>query len=314
MIKSQLLGSIYGFIIGDALGVPVEFLQRNEFNITDMVGYGTYEQPKGTWSDDSSLMLCLIENINENGSYDSLMKKFSMYKKEGYMTPFNYMFDIGISTEKAITSFDYGYSPLNCGGITTISNGNGGIMRISPLAFSLAYIDDFKKRSEITMNYSSLTHKHPISLIGAVIFVEVLYGLSKNKDLKILLKEIKENIKNLTFENYDDSEIKQSYLNYVRIFSENLEYREEKTISSSGFVVDTLESALWCVLTTRNYKDAVLKAVNLGEDTDTIGAITGAIAGIIYGYDSIPKEWLDELQNKNLLERHINPFVKKYST
>ena len=143
--RKRLYSTIIGGIIGDALGVPVEFKARN-LNITGMTGYGTYNQPPGTWSDDTSLTLCLMENLIEEKDETELMKKFAAYR-EGYWTPYGSMFDIGRATDDAIERFKRGVPIEQCGGATEFDNGNGALMRISPLALHYGTNPIFQKAS-----------------------------------------------------------------------------------------------------------------------------------------------------------------------
>ena len=165
-----------------------------------------------------------------------------------------------------------------CGEHDIYSNGNGSLMRILPLAFTDANFNDVD-------NVSSITHAHAISKEACRIYVTIARKLLEKQDLKSILEDLTVS---------DD---------YQRI--KNLDKVKEDRIQSSGYVVHTLEASLWCLLNTDSYRDAVIKAVNLGDDTDTTGAVTGGLAGIIYGFDAIPKEWIDILQNKELIDSCI---------
>ncbi|WP_371410959.1 ADP-ribosylglycohydrolase family protein [Bacillus pseudomycoides] len=143
-----------------------------------MSGYGTYNQPPGTWSDDTSLTLCLIENLIKEESISILMDKFIKYKKEGHWTQLGKMFDIGRTTNDAIIRFEEGYSPEKCGGKAEFDNGNGAIMRIAPLAFILLYNEfDFVKEVEMIKRYTEITHAHPRAIVGSIIYIECLIRL-----------------------------------------------------------------------------------------------------------------------------------------
>lgn len=306
-IKKRVLPAIYGGIIGDLMGVPVEFKQRGTFCIQDIVGYGTYNQPPGTWSDDTSLTLCLVENIMENGNLKSLMQKFVQYKEEGYWTPFGMMFDIGRTTSDAITRFKEGVLPENCGGQTEYDNGNGAVMRIAPLVFMLYKEFNFVKKAEIIKEYTELTHAHPRSIVGSIIYVEFLIRLYHNNSFEKSIKEIKE----LFDENFDKNHIYLKELeHYQRIFNENFFRTTQEEILSDGYVVHTLEAAIWCLGNSTSFKEAVLKAVNLGGDTDTVAAITGTLAGMYYKMDGIPEEWLEKIVRKQDIDELIKNFYK----
>ena len=176
-IKNRVLPTLYGAILGDLMGVPVEFKQRGSFFVEDIIGYGTYNQPPGTWSDDTSLTLCLMENIIEEGNTKTLMEKFASYQDRGYKTPYGKMFDIGRTTIEAIARFKDGSLPENCGGYSEYDNGNGAIMRIAPVAFLLYNEFDFVKKAEVIKKHTEITHAHPRSIVGSIIYIELLLRL-----------------------------------------------------------------------------------------------------------------------------------------
>lgn len=304
----RIYGTLYGGIIGDMLGVPVEFEERDTFKIRGVTGYGTYNQPEGTWSDDTSLTLCLIENIIEKGNTKSLMNKFVEYEERGYKTPFGKMFDIGRATSNSICKFKNGMLPNECGGNSEYDNGNGAIMRIAPVTFLLINEHDFKKRIEIIKEYTEITHSHPRSIVGSIIYIELLLGLYNSYSVEETLKKILK-----CFENgFNESHIYREELKqYSRIFNKDFRNLKRNEIKSSGYIVDTLEASIWCLLTTRNFKKAILKAINLGDDTDTVGTITGSLAGIYYGMNKIPKKWLVKIVNKNEVDDLIYKFSKE---
>lgn len=304
-IKKRVLPTMYGGILGDLIGVPVEFKKRGTFNINDITGYGTHNQPPGTWSDDTSLTLCLIENIIENGNIDSLMDKFVRYRDSGYYTPFGKTFDIGIATSKAIERYKNEVPAPKCGGNSEYDNGNGAIMRIAPLAFLLHNDFNFKRKAEIIKQYTEITHAHPRSIVGSIIYVELLLRLFHNNSLAQSLTDIKE----LFFENFDTDHIyiKELY-HYKRIFEVDFLDLSMDEISSDGYVIHTLEAAIWSMGNTDNFKDAILTAVNLGDDSDTVASITGSVAGMYYKMDEIPKEWLDKIVRKEFIDN----LIKKY--
>nr|WP_251456522.1 ADP-ribosylglycohydrolase family protein [Priestia endophytica] len=298
-IKKRILPTLYGGIIGDMLGVPVEFKKRGTFHINDVTGYGTYNQPPGTWSDDTSMTLCLVETLTENGSPLDLMKKFVQYEENGYLTPHGKMFDIGIATVKAIRRFKEGTSEYD--------NGNGAIMRISPLALILSDDFDFDKHVKIIKQYTEITHAHPRAIVGSFIYVELLVRMSLNDSLEKAIQNIQ-----LLFNHifHEEHPYQKEFQHYKRIFKDNFFNTPEEEILSGGYVVHTLEAAIWCLGTTSSFKEAVLKAVNLGDDTDTVGAITGALAGMYYKMEGIPEDWLEKIARKDKVDELIKGFCK----
>lgn len=310
----KIYGGIIGLAIGDALGVPVEFKSREEIDEDPVISlreYGTHDQPMGTWSDDTSLTLALMDSIVDKKGLDyvDIMDRFSGWLLYNDYTATEEVFDVGNSTSRAIMNYGRGVNPLECGGASEYENGNGSLMRILPLAYYLEKQKDntIKTQMEIVHNVSALTHRHPISLIGCGIYINIAMKLLAGEPSLYICVE--QGI-NEAFQFYD-AEMHDETDNYIRLreLSHFLHLSREE-IKSSGYVVDTLEAAIWCLLNTDSYKDCVLKAVNLGNDTDTIGAVAGGLAGIYYGADHIPKEWSDALMKKQYIEELCEKFSR----
>jgi ADP-ribosylglycohydrolase len=287
--KAAISSLLLGVAVGDALGVPVEFRPRGGFRVTDMQGYGTHNQPPGTWSDDTSLTLCLADSLCRGFAPDDITRNFIKWHDEGAFTAHGAVFDIGISTAKAIRRLKAGTAPEKAGCVGVNENGNGSLMRIAPLVFYLADRPE-AERFKITQSVSSITHAHPWSVAACYIYLEYLRKLLGNMDKNTAYAELRDEFQK------DRPYIGQDTLDkFMRILRMDISTLPESGIKSGGFVIDTLEAALWCFLTTDNYQAAVLKAVNLGEDTDTTATVTGALAGLAYGIDTIPSAWLDTL-------------------
>ena len=277
---------IIGLVIGDALGVPVEFNSRKDLQkdpVTGMEGYGTYGMPPGTWSDDTSMTIATMASIVNMQAidYDDLMCEFLEWIEKGKYTQYIDTFDFGSTTSHGIFNFKNGIDPILCGGNSERDNGNGSLMRILPLAF----IPDIDY--ETIENVSALTHRHPRSKISCVFYIEIAKSMLENdlsidEHINLASDKIKEYYK-------DSGELHH----FNRIFNDDL--NDEDTISSKGYVISTFESVIYSLKTTCSYKDAVLKAVNLGYDTDTVGAICGGLAGIYYGFDAIPIDWIESI-------------------
>jgi len=295
-----------GLAIGDALGVPVEFkdrkvLQKNP--VKDMREFGTHNQPMGTWSDDSSLTFCLAESLCKKYDLNDIATNFAKWHSEILWTPHGKVFDIGISTNQAIIDFKKGTPAVLAGNKGEFDNGNGSLMRISPIAF---YVKDFsiEKRFDIIKDVSSITHGHIRSVISCFIYVEYILELINNTDKLDAYAKMQKRINVFLHNNPICS---QNEINKFHRILENpindyvikpIYSLEEKEISSSGYVLNTLEASFWCFLNTDNYKDTVLKAVNLGGDTDTTACVVGALAGLHYGKENIPKDWQEKLVKK----------------
>lgn len=307
--KKQIQSVIYGLAIGDALGVPVEFRERGTYCITGMIGNGTYNQPLGTWSDDTSLTLALMEHLSEKSDLSALMDKFVAYR-EGYLTPYGECFDIGIATNQAIERYLSGVTPEECGGRTEMDNGNGALMRLSPLSLFLEDEYDIHKKYDYIVKYSSLTHAHMRSIVASTIYIQLLISLLHNHKFEVAIK----NTKNLITDNFSSNElfVNEFETYYSKIFETDFFSTELKNIKSTGYVVDSLLASIWCVGTTGSFEESVLKAVNLGGDTDTIGAITGTLAGALYKVENIPEKWLNQIANKVLIDEKIKDFFEYF--
>ena len=315
-MKDKIRNTLYGAIVADALGVPVEFKDRGYLKknpVTDMIGYGTYNLPKGSWSDDSSMTLCLAESIGriKGIDYEDVMKNFYDWFKYSKFTPDHHVFDIGRTCHTAIMNSRQGIEPIDCGLTDEQSNGNGSLMRISPFPLYLyqkfgAEAMSNEETFELIHNVSRLTHGHKISLIGCDIYcavmIEILNGTTKEEVLPKALPKIGEYVRH-------NPHYAPALAKYERITHMSFAGLSEDKIKSSGYVVDTLEAALWCFLTTENYRDCVLKAVNLGSDTDTVACVAGSIAGLYYG--EIPEVWIEAVRNRKLVNKVIEKFSEE---
>lgn len=297
IIKSVL----FGVALGDAIGVPVEFMGREEIRrnpVTDMIGFGTYQQPAGTFSDDTSLTLCLAEALTEKFDCDIIALYFVKWFYENYWTARGNVFDIGGTTRVAIERFASGTDVQKSGCYDIYSNGNGSLMRIAPLLF---YINNkpILERFEITKQVSAITHGHIRSVMACFYYLEFARYLSLGKDKFEIYKKLQDEITSF----FNSLSINQSEISlFHRLLKQNIDQLKEEEINSSGYVIDTLEASIWCLLTTNDYESAILKAVNLGRDTDTTGAVTGGLAGLLYGYESFPKRWLEQLARRDDIE------------
>jgi len=300
---SVIKSAVFGHAIGDALGVPVEFVPRKHLlrsPIKDMLAYGSHNVPVGTWSDDTSMTLCTLESLTQIGKVDlyDMMDRFAMWGNSGYMTPNGKMFGIGRSTLHAIAKYSRNHSVVDCGGRSDRDNGNGSLMRILPVILYQHFTADHTAygNTEIAeiQSVSALTHAHPRSDMACGIYAFVVSEVLK-KNSMISVEIGIEKAKGYYAE-------VPEYLAFSRLFSGALRTADVTEIKSSGYVVDTLEAAIWCVLTTGSYQDCVLKAVNLGDDTDTVAAIAGGLAGLLYGFDTIPEAWVSKLALREKLD------------
>lgn len=295
---NKIRAVMFGHAVGDALGVPVEFRSREYLDtkpVTDMIGFGTYKLPAGCWSDDTSMALCALESLSKGDvNYDDIMKNFGKWYYLDEFTPTGFVFDIGNTCSEAIDNYFYRNKPaIRCGLSSITSNGNGSLMRIHPFVLYAYYngIEDEAEFIDMIVNASSLTHAHKCSIAGCVIYAYILRELLNNPEKSSIHKGI----------DYAQS-VRPFGRYYERVFSGNIKTLKREDINSGGYVVDSLEAAIWCLLTTNSYEECVLKAVNLGEDTDTVAAIAGSLAGALYGIESIPEKWISLLKKKEYIE------------
>ncbi|MFD1432508.1 ADP-ribosylglycohydrolase family protein [Lacticaseibacillus yichunensis] len=285
--STRITQLLLGGMIADAYGVPYEFRPRQAMAKRRMDGYGTYDQPAGSWSDDSSLTLILAANLLENGSLNDLMDKMVTYL-DGAYTPMGECFDIGNTTRKAIIAYAQGTEPRMAGDRSPAANGNGALMRIAPLAVSLLNEPDPAVRRQVITDTTIVTHGHERSVIASVIYVELLRHLLAGESLTVSLTAARDAIQNV---GYSVAEL--SY--YQWLFTPSFPLLPESDIRSSGYVVDTLEAAIWLNFQPGTYPQLVMHAVDLGEDTDTVAQIAATIYCAAHPNVEFPKAWRNDL-------------------
>lgn len=300
----RIIGGIFGFIIGDMLGVPVEFSSRDD-RINDPVeelrAYGVYNQPFGSWSDDTSLMLCLIDGLSTDDLDETVRHNMIDFIDNGGFTPTGKVFDVGNSTRLAIERMKKGIPMDSCGGKGIRDNGNGALMRILPMAFIAGKLD-INELSEKVCKISSYTHAHDISKVACLIYVLFASRLLEGDSIDVAYDHAISDIKRC----WNKSVLPREF---SRIVDKTVVRCSAEEISSTPYVVDTLEAVIWCVTNNKSYKDTVLSAVNLGGDTDTIAALSGGLAGVSYGYQELPVEWIQAVKDKKRIYQMIKKFI-----
>jgi ADP-ribosylglycohydrolase len=238
--------------------------------------------------------------------YEEIMANFERWLFDGEYTPTGVTFDVGGTCRSAIFNHEEGNDALSCGLFSEYSNGNGSLMRIYPFALiCLCNRRMMSKWEEIIEKASAITHAHPRSVLGCKIYTEILFSVINHPDkesIKLALGRAMKKYKSFN-----------EFLCYERIFSRGFENTPREKINSSGYVVDTLEAAIWCLLTTNDYKSCVLKAANLGDDTDTVAAVAGSIAGALYGYEAIPERWRSALLRRDYIEELCERVYEEWS-
>ena len=266
------LGSMFGLAIGDALGMPVEFMERDTFDwVTDYAPNPHWDLEAGSWTDDTSMALCLAQSLIDCKGFDpkDQLTKYLNWYKTGYMGVNGKCFDIGNTTKMALENFEKTgdlISPLNGDNYS----GNGSLMRLAPI--SIFYHRHPEEEILIKCAQSSkVTHSSGDCKAACRALGKILHQclLGKGKPELCIDPAIKSMVRT--------------------------------GIKSDGYVINTLNAALWAFWKTDNFEDCIIHAVNLGDDSDTVGAVAGMIAGAYYGYDSIPRRWLYNLQQKDLI-------------
>ncbi len=304
--------AVLGFVVGDALGVPAEFLSREELAenpVNDMRGFGTHNQPAGTWSDDTSMTLCSMCSLTEKGiDYDDQMRRFENWLWNAEYTAHDEVFDVGGTTRQAVFRFAKGTPAIDSGERAEYTCGNGSLMRMLPTALYLFFgmgktkLDD--GAADVIHLSSACTHAHPRCKMACGIYADVLFHMLTGEDLQTAAEAGVEH----ALEFYKGkNEFAQVWTSFESL--KNIRQWGEDWISGSGYVLHTLQAALWCLLTTSEYSECVLKAVNLGEDTDTTAAVAGSLAGLWYGMEQIPEPWLQQLAKRDWICRLCDQFA-----
>lgn len=279
-LEDRAVGCLLGLAIGDALGTTLEFSARDSKPpVADLIGGGPFGLKPGEWTDDTSMVLCLADSLLEHGAVipRDLMERFCRWREEGYNSVNGRCFDIGITTSQAISRYVSNGNPL-AGSTNAAAAGNGSIMRLAPVP--ILFARRLAKAAEAAVLQSRTTHAAPECLdacgLMAAVMVRLIGGLSWREAIS-----------------QQPPRIRSAKIN--RLATGAWRQKDRAEIKSSGYVVDTLEAAFWAVDRTGTFSDAVLLAVNLGDDADTVGAVAGQLAGARYGAKGIPPRWIKRL-------------------
>jgi len=332
MNRNIWLDGIMGVIVGDALGCPVQFETRKQVArhpVTGMRGHGTFNLPEGSWTDDSSMTLATMDSIKEKKCIDceDIMYRFDGWLTYGKYTPYGYAYDVGFICSSAIINYKKTHDIAQCGGRNENSNGNGSLMRILPVCLYCFKMQEEGWSDDEAIScihqVGGLTHAHIRSQIACGLYYFAAREILRNKENNTLNSLIQSGFtKGFQFyerylEEMDMEELlKEDELSVIprEYPGEELDYYislrdigrfeevPEENIEGSGYVVDTLEAAIWSLITTDTFEEALLKVVNLGLDTDTTAAVAGGLAGLYYGYEAIPEGWLSVIKRKEWIE------------
>lgn len=298
MIRNYKKDSLLGVAVADAMGVPYEFLKSDEISIqagAEMIGFGSHNQEPGTFSDDSSMTFCTVEALIDGYDINRMATNFLNWKNQNYWTASNEVFDIGKTTLLALNRLEQGVLPYFSGESDELSNGNGSLMRILPLVFSIQHLP-IEKRFSITKAVSGITHAHIRSVMACFYYLEFARLIIEGKEKKTICSLLSIELQTF-FEAQAETKIELSH--FDRIFNGGFLNRYAiNEINSSSYVIDTLEAALYSFLKYNRFEMIVIQAIQLGNDTDTIASIAGGLAALYYGHHTIPENWLNQLKRK----------------
>ncbi|MGY6255529.1 ADP-ribosylglycohydrolase family protein [Paraburkholderia caledonica] len=294
----RIRGGLYGLLVGDALGVPYEFHDASEIPAEGEIemepprGFRRAHAgvPVGTWSDDGAQALCLFDSLNHDASLDlvDFAGQLLAWYDDGHMTPDGEVFDVGIQTRRALGALKRGVEASHAGPDGERDNGNGALMRCLPVVFAAKSTDGI---IQLAMQQGVMTHGHARSQLCCAFYALIGAGILNGLGA--------------------DEAVSHAEDEFRRRFTNTQNEREAQLVLSaraeaprgSGYVVDSLWSSIECLLTTNSYEACVRRAVMLGNDTDTTACIGGGLAGLLYGYRSIPLKWLEVLKGKDIVER-----------
>ncbi len=299
--SGRVRGGFLGHAVGDALGFPYEGRSREEMRTHPVEGL----PPDPVLSDDTAMVICTAESLCERGEdVEDVAKRFLSWLHAGECTPHGKAVGVGRATSRALKRIASGVPPSEAGGREERDNGNGSLMRMLPLVFYL-YGEGDSRVLEVVRAYSSITHAHPRSILGCHLYVLLgmaLYGgLSIPEAYETAVAKVK-----AVWRGHPET------IHYRRVLSGEIASLPEGEIVSSGYVVHTVEAAFWVLLRTRSFREAVLKAVSLGGDTDTTAAVVGGLAGIHYTASSIPRGWVERLPMRERIEALAGCFSRRW--
>jgi ADP-ribosyl-[dinitrogen reductase] hydrolase len=297
---NRAIGCLLGLAVGDAVGTTVEFAQPGSFEpLTDMVGGGPFNLKPGEWTDDASMALCLAESLVECGGFNprDQMERYCRWWRDGHLSSTGKCFDVGMTVRSALGSFEVTGNPIS-GSTAPETAGNGSIMRLAPVPiFASRSLEETRRLSRES---SRTTHGaeeclDSCQILGALIY-HLLNGASKENALE-----------KLKLEDVRSPRVRQ-------IIGGSFRDKAEGEVCGAGYVIHTLEAAVWSFNRTSSFRNAILAAVNLGDDADTVGAVCGQIAGAYYGIEGIPSEWLEKLAMRDVIESLASALVQRATT
>ena len=291
----RYLGSMLGLAAGDAVGAQVEFMRPGDFEpVTDMVGGGVFRLPAGAFTDDTSMALCLAQSLVERGGFDPVdqLERYLRWIREGYMSSTGRAFDVGGTCADAILRFEATRQPY-CGSTNPNRAGNGSIMRLAPVP--LFFAREPEKAVEMSAASSRTTHGAPNAVDGCRYLGALIVGAVSGASKEELLSPRYTPAPGL----WERAPLADA----VREIADgSFVAKDPPEIRGTGYVVDSLEAALWAFHRGHSFEEGLMLAVNLGDDADTTAAVYGQLAGAFYGVSAIPRRFRDRLAMRDLIE------------
>ncbi len=316
-LPSRIRGSFFGVAICDALGGPVEFKPRGSFPlVTNLKPNSNFSLPAGCFTDDTSMTLCLAQSLIDRRGFDAhdQVKKYIAWSQKGYMSSMPELgcFDIGIGTQAVLNAWDAHFQENGHGkpgsemarlvtkeGQRMVDSlfgkesycGNGSLMRVIPIALGFHAVE-IDKAIHYARLSSKVTHPHLRCREACALYTQLVVKALQGSERRTLVDTI-------AIANIQDDQLRDRLSQYRTL--DSWMQQTPKNIRSTGYVIDTLEAALWAFFTTVTFEKGAIRAVNLGYDADTVGAVYGGLAGAFYGFDAIPTRWMEAMRNKDLL-------------
>lgn len=288
-------GALLGLAVGDALGTTLEFKNPGTFEpLTDLVGGGPFGLIAGQWTDDTSMALCLAASLVEKQQFDAFdqMENYLNWYRYGYYSSTGQCFDIGNATREALGLFE-ATGQVFCGDDSPLTAGNGSIMRLAPIP--IMFHTNSEQLNTYAVRSSETTHAAPQCINASVYMANIVAALIRGASKEEVLSDHF----SLTPAYWNENLIHPAM---EEVLKGSFKTKEPPQICGSGYVVKTIEAALWAFYHTADFESGALKVVNLGDDADTTGAVYGQIAGAYYGLAGIPQRWLDKLYRRTEIE------------
>lgn len=293
-IKDRAVGALLGLAVGDAVGTTLEFKDRDTYEpLTDMVGGGPFDLEDGQWTDDTAMALALADSLNGKNDLDErdLLRRFVEWRDHGTYSCTGRCFDIGNTTNSSLTRWQQ-TGNIHATSTDLKTAGNGSLMRLAPVA--IRFWRDRVKLRDVAARQSKTTHAASEAIDACVAFAEVLADAIEGKPASQVLR-----IQSTDYAAKIGIIMKGSWRG-----------KRREDIRSSGYVAHTLEAALWSVGRASDYRSTVLMAANLGEDADTTAAVTGQLAGALYGASGIPHSWVNRVAwRQQIIDKASNLFT-----